>query len=121
MPRHHTILARAREARDARVDQTRVEREACLRAEVEFLEDPGAEGVDEDVDLCGAEEGVEEGDGERGFQVEGERGFVAGEEVVCMEGVCGGGGGAVDSEDGGAVVGEEEAGEGAVSGSEIER
>jgi hypothetical protein len=61
---------------------------------------------------------VEEGEGGGGLEVQRDGGFAAGEEVGCGWGWgggsgVGGGGGAVDAEDGGAVVGEEEACEGA--------
>ena len=86
MPRHFGVFAFSRKARYASVDEAWVEGEAFFWAEIERFEDAGTVGVDEDVDFVGKEERVEEICAGGRFEVEGERGFVAGEEVVVFAG-----------------------------------
>lgn len=120
MPGHRAVLAVAPEAGHARVDEARVQAARAVGPQAELLEHAGPEGVDQDVEV--GQQRVQQRDALRGLEVDGDGGLAAREQVVGGGGAVGGGGGgavvgggvgAVDADDSGAVVGEEEAGEGA--------
>lgn len=110
MPRHVLVPPVAAEPRQPGDDEPRVAfQEDFFGIEAQAFEDARAEGLDEDVRV--GEDVEEDLAGGGVLQVEGDGGLAAREEVRGRADH-GGGWGAVDAEDGGAVVGEEEAGEG---------
>jgi hypothetical protein len=121
MPRHILILPVPAEPRHPRQNNPLVNRLQHIRAEAELLEDTRPERIDDDIRVL--DEGLDEVDARALLEVDGDGGFVAGEGVARRGGelvpVRGAGDGAVDAQDGGAVVGEQEAGEGTCVGVSI--